>query len=165
MRKLSCLFLVVALLCSIFQSSLADTIPGTPNLNSFALMITETRGNKIYITLSKSVDKLYANWPSEMKLISLDITEDLRASVPLKGHKTQLGVQKTALELNAANTPPPAPTPNPYGYTPYVYFYDNSYSKMATAKDKAFITLQGNWIVCYNRRGEIVEIAILKTVI
>ena len=137
MKKIASLILAVVLLCSC-AAALAE-VPPIPNLGSFAVMTTMTKKNVISITLTKPVDKLYVNWPSDLNVTELSVTEGLMASVNIAGQKTQPGVVKTVVVLNAKDGP--------------------EERLVATDQDRAFITLQGEWFVCYNRKGEIVDVS------
>ena len=129
MKKTVAVILAAVILCSC-AVALAD-VPAMPYKDTFATMVTETKDGVVDITLSKSVDKLYACWPTELKLVELGVTSNLKASVYIIDQNTQPGVAKTHFGI----------------------------SWVGTKTDRAFITLQGQWIVCYNRKGEIVNVS------
>ena len=136
MKKIVALILAAILLCSC-TLALAE-IPPMPQRDSFASMTTKTKNGITSITLSKPVDKLYVCWPYELKVEELAVTESLTASAYLFGHIYQPGVAKV------------------------VYIYINGERveyPVATREDRAFITVQGDWIVCYNRKDELVGVA------
>ena len=136
MKKIVALVLAAVLLCSCVVA-LAE-VPPIPQRDTFASMTTKTKNGVISITLSKPVDKLYACWPFELKVEELGVSESLTASAYLFGHYYQPGVAKV------------------------IYRYiDGELVEypVATREDRAFITVQGDWIVCYNRQGELVGVA------
>lgn len=196
MKKIAALILAAVILCS-FATALADGtpgVPGVPHVDNFAAMKTQTKGEIIYVTLSKPVDKLYANWLGDLQLVELAVTDDLRASVITTGHTYQLGVDWTDGYVRQ---------PNPFSFrwipagsseatndaiiadsASYVDKYFPSLravrstidsrgwsyawrmkgtSALASLSDRAYITLQGDWIVCYNRKGEIVDVVYANT--
>ena len=128
MKKTVALILAAVILCSC-AAALAE-VPPMPYWDTFATMVTETKDEMIDITLSKPVDKLYVCWPAELKLVELSVNSGLKASVFIFNQNTQPGVAKV--------------------------FY--SLGLIGTKTDRAFITLQGQWIVSYNRKGEIVDV-------
>ncbi|MBR5111779.1 MAG: hypothetical protein IK099_16480 [Clostridia bacterium] len=138
MKKITALILAVVLLCSCIPA-LAAAVPG---VDTFAGMKVKTKGDKVTVTLTKPVDKLYANWPSEYELVELAVSSDLTASVLTTRHSYQLGVVYNEL-------------------APWLYYacVDDWNRAMGTKYDRAFVTLQGDWIVSYNRKGEVVDIA------
>ena len=142
MKKALVLILAAVLLCS-SVTALAQAYPGK---SSFATMSVKTKGYEVTVTLSKPVDRLFANWPNDLCLIELAVSEDLQASVFTYGHSCALG---TVFDENA----------------PLVYYLcsDTFGLEFATPVDRAFVTLQGDWIVSYNRKGDIVDIAPAKT--
>ncbi len=129
MKKIIALILAAVMLCSC-AAALAEK-PAMPYKDTFASMYTFTEGNVITITLSKPVDKLYVNWASELKIVELQVTESLNASVYITNQNTQPGVAKVYLDRDW----------------------------IGTRTDRAFVTLQGQWIVSYNRKGEIVDVS------
>lgn len=135
MKKTIALILAAVILCSC-AAALAET-PAMPYADTFASMTTVTKGDKITITLSKAVNKLYVNWPNDLKLVELAVTPELKASVYTIGQTTQPGVAEVVtLYVNGDRVERP----------------------VGTKLDRAFITLQGEWIVSYNRHGDIVDI-------
>ena len=141
MKKIVALILAAVLLCSC-AVALADSVPPVPNLDTFAAMTTKTKDNVMRVTLSKPVDKLYINWPNELQVVELSVTEDLKAAVLLAGQNTQPGVAEL--------------------YTLYIWDDKAIEFPIATKEDRAFVTVQGDWIVCYNRKGAIVAVAYAK---
>lgn len=129
MKKIVALILAAVILCSC-AAAMAE-IPPMPGKDAFAVMVTETKDNVIYIALSKSVDRLFVNWPAELKLVELAVDSNLTTSVFLFDQDFQPGVAK--------------------------FWYGIDW--VGTKTDRAFITLQGEWIVSYNRKGEIVNVA------
>ena len=84
------------------------------------------------------MDKLYVAWPYDLKVVELGVTENLTASAYLFDQNYQPGVAKV------------------------VYIYVNGQLveyPVGTKEDRAFITVQGDWIVCYNRKGDLVGVA------
>ncbi len=144
MKKIVAFVLAAIMLCS-FTVALAD---GMPKKGSFASMQVRTDKDYdvVYISLSKPVDKLYANWPSDLALLELTVDNNLEASVFTYGHSCSLGV---VYKEDA----------------PWKYYScsDTWGQEIATQYDRAFVTLQGNYIVCYNRYGDIVEIVYTAT--
>lgn len=136
MKKIVALLLAALLLCSCV-AALAE-VPPVPSKSSFASMETLTKNGAINILLSKPVDKLFVNWPNELKVVELALAEDLTASVLIGGQNTQPGLVKTVTLVNDDGG-----------------LFDKL---VATDLDRAFITLQGKWFVCYNRAGEIVDV-------
>ena len=136
MKKIVALMLAALMLCSCV-AALAE-VPPVPSKSSFASMETLTKNGTINISLSKPVDKLFVNWPNELKVVELALTEDMKASVAIGGQNTQPGLVKTVTLLNNVGEP---------------------FERLvATDLDRAFITLQGGWFVCYNRVGKIVDV-------
>lgn len=134
MKKIAALVLTAVLLCSCF-AALAES-PALPTLGNFATMTTKVKNGVTNITLSKPVDKLYIAWPSELKLVELDIGAELNYSFRTLNEDTQPGVAKFISWLGSSDE-----------------------TLVATDKDRAYITVQGEWFVCYNRGGTIVDIA------
>ena len=69
-------------------------LPDIPDTKNFAALTTKEAENFIYITLSKAVESLSANWlgyNEEPELLA--VGEDLKASVCTLGHKYQLGTR------------------------------------------------------------------------
>ena len=116
------------------------------NYNSFARMRLSTSGNTVTVKLSKSVDRIFANWPSEFILEELYVDNKLQATVFTAGHSHPMGVVYT----------------DDAGWK---WCSDNQawVRDIAKANDRAIITLQGDWIVCYNRTGNIVKIVRAET--
>lgn len=141
MKKIVALILAAVILCSC-ASVLAEGVPPIPGLDTFAKMITETKNRVYTISLSKPVDQLYVNWPNELRVVPLAVSENLRASVLLIGQNTQPGVAKVVAH-----------------YDGFGGVHDHP---VATFEDRAVITVQGDWIVCYNREGVIVAVAYAK---
>lgn len=136
MKKIVALILAAVLLCSC-TLALAE-IPPVPQRDNFASMTTKTKNGITSVTLSKPVDKLYVCWPYELKVEELGVSESLTASAYLFGHIYQPGVAKVV----------------------YIYVDGEQVEyPVGTKEDRAFITVQGNWIVCYNRKGELVGVA------
>ena len=136
MKKTVALILAAVLLCSC-AVALAE-IPPVPQRDAFASMTTKTKNGITAITLSKPVDKLYVAWPYDLKVVELGVTENLTASAYLFDQNYQPGVAKV------------------------VYIYVNGQLveyPVGTKEDRAFITVQGDWIVCYNRKGDLVGVA------
>lgn len=127
MKKIVALILAAVILCSC-TAALATPLPFK---DTFAVMTTKTQGNLIVITLDRPVDKLYANWPTELKVVELAVTDTLQASVYIIDQDTQPGVAQSSI-------------------------YKGGW--VGTRSDRAFVTLQGQWIVSYNRKGEIVDV-------
>lgn len=211
MKKIAALILAAVLLSSC-AAALAE---GIPPLSTFAVMKTMTKDNVVTVSLSKPVDKLYANWPAELTVVELAVGEDLKANVLLNGHSYQLGVTgnmvgyrpsifslkwasskkyvdkfgnevdpfapaqaKKAVDKfgNEVKSSIPAQTKGSKAGDKYSSSLSRIRSTidqrgwgnawrmrgvhaLASLEDRAYITLQGNWIVCYNRQGDIVEIA------
>ena len=135
MKKIAVLLLAVMLLCSCASALAAN--PPLPPLDSFSSMTTLTKNNVIYITLSKPVDKLYINWPSELHIAELGVTENLTSAAYIGGQTSQPGVAKHVELLNACP----------------------SQRLAGTSQDRAFIAWEGEWLVCYNREGDIIAVA------
>ncbi len=141
MKKIVALILAAVILCSC-AAALAEGVPPLPNLDTFAKITTITKDKVYTISLSKPVDQLYVSWPSELKVVALSVSENLQAKVLLIGQNTQPGMAKV-ISLYDEN--------------------DNEYRcPVATFEDRALITVQSDWIVCYNRKGDIVAIAYAK---
>lgn len=141
MKKFVALILAAVMLCSC-AAVLAEGVPSLPNLDTFAKIITETKDMVYTISLSKPVDQLYVSWPSELKVVALSVSENLQAKILLVGQNTQPGVAKVIT---------------------YYDDFDNECKRpVATYEDRALITVQGDWIVCYNREGAIVAVAYAK---
>ena len=144
MKKIVAFMLAAIMMCS-FTVALAD---GMPDKSTFATMKVKTDSDfdLVYITLSKPVDKLFANWPNELLLVELAVDSNLQASVFTYGHSCPLGV---VYKENA----------------PLVYYVcsDTLRREIATKYDRAFVTLQGNWIVSYSRKGDVVDMVYTAT--
>ena len=141
MKKFVALILAAVMLCSC-AAVLAEGVPSLPNLDTFAKIITETKDMVYTISLSKPVDQLYVSWPSELKVVALSVSENLQAKVLLIGQNTQPGMAKVVTL---------------YGWDDEEFRFP-----VATKEDRALITVQGDWIVCYNRAGDIVAVAYAK---
>lgn len=141
MKKIVALIVAAVLLCSC-AIALAD-VPPIPERDTFASMSTVTKNGVIAITLTKPVDKLYVNWPRELTVTELAVTEKLTASAYLFDHTYQPGVAKVV----------------------QIYLKNRMIERpVGTNEDRAFVTVQGNWIVCYNRNGDLVAVAYAPTV-
>ncbi len=139
MKKIVAFMLALVMVCSC-AVALADGIPGKDSFAGMKIK-TDSKTDTVSITLSKPVDRLFANWPNEFLLVELAVNENLQANVFAHGHNTALGV---VYNENA----------------PWKYYAcsDTWGQEIATQFDRAFVTLQGNWIVCYNRDGALVDI-------
>lgn len=141
MKKIVALILAAVILCSC-AAVLAEGVPPLPNLDTFAKITTITKDKVYTISLSKPVDQLYVSWPSELKVVALSVSENLQAKILLVGQNIQPGVAKVI---------------SYYGWDGYEYRFP-----IATNEDRALITVQGDWIVCYNRKGAIVAVTYAK---
>ncbi|MBR3019289.1 MAG: hypothetical protein IKH57_19780 [Clostridia bacterium] len=142
MKKLAALLLAAMLLCSCVTALAA----GMPDTASFATLKVAVDGDIVTVTLSKPVDKLYANWPSEFELVELAVSDSLKASVFTGRHNYQMGV------LDNGN--------DEWGFSKCTGKW---YLKVGTKYDRAFVTLQGDWIVSYNRNGDLVDVVAAKS--
>lgn len=137
MKRIAVLVLVAVLLCSC-AAALAEA-PAIPSMDSFAAMTTMTKNSVITVTLSKPVDKLYINWPNELKVVELAVNQNLQATASTVDQDSQPGVAKKVTLCDPRK--------------------GDKEILVATDYDRAFVTLQGEWIVCYNRKGRIVDVA------
>ena len=203
MKKFVTLMLALAILCTCSVALADGESHATPYIGTFATMKTKQIGNVIYITLSKPVDRLFANWLGYKEMPEeLALTEDNEASVLTNGHKYQIGVHwtnwywklygqcqvidatKTDNEIacqiaqfqldNAGSAFPCVEIelpvqirdcetgellPSPISRDGSICSWRQVFGEaLASPYDRAYITVQGDWIVCYNRRGDIVNI-------